>query len=278
MRKLTRILEQVHDRPWLITPGAYAAVERVVHSALAEGVPSSLWTGDATGTAGVGYAIDSKTGLASLEVSGTLGNRLSMIEKMCGGCDYGELEGAIQGAVEDGARGLLLTFDSPGGMCNGCPELAEVIAAVPLPKVAFTDSILASAAYWLASSCDAIVATPSALVGSIGVVLPWVDSSRSFANMGLVNQALLSPDSSLKVAGAPGTSLSSEQRAYLQAHVNAMYAGFTGFVSRYRSIDFAALAGGTYSGPRALHANLVDRIGSLGLAARLLEDLVDKAA
>ena len=276
MRKLSRILEHVHERPWLITPGGHRAIAELLKHSLEESVPASLWSGDSTGIEGVGYAID-RMGIASLDVSGTLGNRLSLVEKICGGVDYQELEQAVQSSVEDGARGLLLTFDSPGGMGAGCMELAQVLADVPIPKVAFSDSLLCSAAYCLAASCDAIQATPSALVGCIGVMQPWTDQTGLYAKAGLRDDPIVSRDSSLKTTGS-GPSLSADQRAYLQAQADQLYEAFTGFVSRYRAIDFAQLQGGVYFGKPALDANLIDRIGTHAEAYATLVQLVDKAA
>ena len=65
---------------------------------------------------------------------------------------------------------------------NGTPELAQAVADASRDKFvyAFSAGQMCSAAYWVASQCDAIYATPSARVGSIGVILPFVDDTEAF--------------------------------------------------------------------------------------------------
>jgi signal peptide peptidase SppA len=278
MKRFSRIIEHVHYQPWLISPTGHAAIRQLLESKLAGQVPAEFWSGSGQQRelpAAAGPQVD-RQGVAHLPVSGTLGNRLSWLEKICGGVDYQDVAADLQNALEEGARGILLHIDSPGGMANGAGETAERIAAAGVPVVAYTDSMMCSAAYYLAASADKILASPSAAVGSIGVMLPWVDQSRLWAAAGLEFAPILSEDSELKLAGA-GPSLSPAQRRYLQEQADALYQAFTGFVSRYREIDFAALAGGSYFGQAAVSANLVDGIATYADAYETLLALVDNA-
>jgi len=277
MKRFSRIIERVQYEPWLITPAGHAAIRQLLESKLAGDVPPSFWQqqqgSEGAPPAAGGRTID-RAGLAHLPVSGVLGNRLSWLEKICGGADYQDIGTALEAAVDDGARGILLHLDSPGGMANGAGETAELIASAGVPVIAYTDTIMCSAAYYLAASAQRILAAPSAAVGSIGVMLPWVDQGRLWAQEGLEFAPILSQDSELKSAGA-GPSLSPAQRRHLQAQADALYADFTGFVSRYRQIDFAGLAGGAYFGQAARAANLVDGLGTYGDAYQALLGLVD---
>ena len=82
------------------------------------------------------------------------------------------LAGRVEAAAAADAAAIMICFDSPGGLVAGTPEAAARIAAVARGTlvVAVADHLMASAAYFLASGCTAIVASPSALVGSIGVI------------------------------------------------------------------------------------------------------------
>lgn len=246
------------EQPWCINPGGYAAVKALVDSRLARSGPLTLGPDAAFQNESVGVRPGR---LATITISGTMGQRLSEIEQICGGCDYQTITGAIDEAMAEGAEGILFVIDSPGGMATGCGECAQAIASVPVPTVAFTDSMMCSAAYWLAASCGKVIATNSADVGSIGVLMPWVDQTRLWDQLGVRYDPIVSSGDTLKTAGG-GPSLNAEQRQFLQAQVDQVAADFRGHVSTYRSVDYAALKAGWYSGTRALDLNLIDKIGS----------------
>ena len=82
---------------------------------------------------------------------------------------------------------IMLNIDSPGGTVSGTAQLGEVIRNTKKPIVAFVDDFTASAAYWLASQCDRIIAsTPKSEVGSIGVMLSWADMQPMWEKEGVV--------------------------------------------------------------------------------------------
>jgi signal peptide peptidase SppA len=261
------------EQPWCINPGGYAAVKALVDSRLAREGPLILGSDSAFQNQSVGL----KPGrLATITISGTLGQRLSDIEQICGGCDYQSISGAITDALAEGAEGILFVIDSPGGMATGCGECAQAIADVPVPTVAFTDSMMCSAAYWLASSCQKLIATNSADVGSIGVLMPWVDQTRLWDQLGIRYDPIVSSGDTLKTTGG-GPSLNLEQRQFLQAQVDQTAADFRGFVSNYRSVNYTELKAGWYSGSKALDLNLIDKIGSQSDALNELAKRVSKA-
>jgi ClpP class serine protease len=273
--KLARIVQRVTSTPWLITPAGFAAVKQVLDSKLAGANLAGGSIKEYGDDEDADYLID-RNGIAQIMVSGVLGQRLSWLEKTCGGADYLDIESATNEAIEEGARGILYQFDSPGGMSTGCPETAAVIAGVEIPKVGFSDSMMCSAAYYLGSGCDYLVATESAEVGSIGVIIPWVDSTRAWEMAGLKADPIVSDGDTLK-SSFYGPTLTSEQRAHFQQAVDDLGAMFRGHVSEYRNLDFDTLKAGAYGGARALDLNLVDKLGGYADAYAKLLRLVDKA-
>jgi len=73
--------------------------------------------------------------------------------------------------AQDPAAPIYLDIDSIGGDVAGVEALAALIESRPGPTFAQVTGTCASAAYWIASACDSIVAAPSALIGSIGTML-----------------------------------------------------------------------------------------------------------
>ena len=102
--------------------------------------------------------------------------------------DMEDVAAALEAARDRAdVQAVFLDVDSPGGTVNGTPELAALVADVSKAKYtyAFTDGQMCSAAYWIASQADAIFATPSARVGSIGVLMPMLDETKAFEQAGL---------------------------------------------------------------------------------------------
>lgn len=202
-----------------------------------------------------------RNGIATISISGVLGNGLAPIEKMFGMCGYEDIDEEVDRAMEAGAKGILFSVSSPGGEANGAAETAAKIASVNIPKASYTGDLDASAAYFLSSSCDYKMASPSAQSGAIGTIMPVIDETRMWDAMGLSWQPITGAGEQLKGAGM-GPSLSESERAYFQDQVNAMSAAFRDFVSTYRQLDYAALRGGAYFGQQALDHNLIDKLGS----------------
>lgn len=65
---------------------------------------------------------------------------------------------------------IVIVSDSPGGAVTGIAELSAAIKACNKRVVAYVYGMGASAAYWIICGADKIVASPAALVGSIGVL------------------------------------------------------------------------------------------------------------
>ncbi len=167
------------------------------------------------------------------------------------------MEAITEASARDDVRALLLDVDSPGGTVNGTPELAQAVADATRtkPVYAFSAGQMCSAAYWVASQCDAIYATPSARVGSIGVILPLLDSSEALKNQGLKVEVFAA--GKFKSAGMPGVSLTDEQRTLIQSDIEEIAADFKAAVlARGRRIPDDAMEGQSFSSRQAQKFNL----------------------
>ncbi len=111
-------------------------------------------------------------GIATIDIKGPLMNSDSFMLEMFGATGYPEIREALVAAVNDmSVKEIFLDIDSGGGAVSGCGDTADLIRAVNSikPVTAFTDSVMASAAYWLGSSAGEVYSGRAALVGSIGV-------------------------------------------------------------------------------------------------------------
>lgn len=269
--RFQRVIEQVNYRPWFITAEGYASVKQVLDLALSTGIydryqdkpsdagPFSFFVNDRPE-----LSID-KNGIATIHVMGVLGQKLSNLEKSCGNTGYEQVIGEINQALKEGAEAFLFVHDSPGGGAVGAGETARIIGEIQQPTASFTDSLMASASYYMAAGTDFIVAESSAIVGSIGTILPWVDQSKLWSVRGLTFDPIKNEGADLKDS-LHGPSLSEEHRAFLQEHVNDLGAQFQEFVASYREVDEEVWRAGFYIGSRAASMNLVDDVGSIEVA------------
>ena len=208
------------------------------------------------------YAMAEENGVAIIPVAGVIGHKVSAVSKLLGAVDTVDVIAAIELAAEDDdIDTIILDIDSPGGTVGGVPELAETVEDVQRAGVkkiyAYTDSMMASAAYWMAAGANGIFAAPSAEVGSIGVYLPVMDTSKALAEKGVTVEIFKS--GKYKAAGFPGVALDEEVRKHLQLEVMETYNEFAGFVKKYRAeLNYEYMQGQTLTGRKAADVGMVD--------------------
>jgi ClpP class serine protease len=137
------------------------------------------------------------------------------------------------------------------------------------PVYAFTSGLMCSAAYWIASQARAIYATPSAQVGSIGVVQAVIDNTAALDKAGLRVEVF--SVGKYKAMGAPGTPLTDDQRELIQSNLAEIAKEFHDAVlSRGRAIPAEAMEGQTFSGKQAQRHNLAGMVPDRAEAMRRL--------
>lgn len=196
-------------------------------------------------------------GIGVIPVVGVIGKSLSPLEKMMGAVDVNEISDAVDAfAANPDVQKIALQVSSPGGTVTGVEELANKVRAIGKPTLAYTDSEMASAAYWIASAADRVVSSPSATVGSIGVYIAIPDYSAAAEMAGI--KMVVIKSGKFKGAGIEGTSLDEGQLANLQESVDTIHAEFKAAVNMKRKMVKAeAMEGQTFSGKQAAAQGLV---------------------
>ncbi|MEI8313742.1 MAG: S49 family peptidase, partial [Verrucomicrobiota bacterium] len=194
-------LTLLQKQPWLIAPEALGAMVAATKSFF-DNTPDLPDRPNSP-------CLSVEDGVGVVAITGPMLRNPDIFDRIIlGACDTGELINAVaEAAARPDIEAIFLDIDSPGGSVNGTPELAQAVADASKVKYvyAFSAGQMCSAAYWVASQADAIYATPSARIGSIGVILPVVDSSAAFEQAGLKVEVFAA--GKFKSAGTPGTSL-----------------------------------------------------------------------
>jgi signal peptide peptidase SppA len=205
-----------------------------------------------------------RDGVAIIHVSGALSRNVDSIDNMLGDTGYEQITAELAQAVANPeVSAILLNIDSPGGAVVGCEECADSVklASQSKPVVAISDTMMASAAYWIGSAADAVYATKSALVGSIGVIARVVDISGMLNQNGIKVENFTPDYADLKGAGDPATGMTKAQRAWYQLFIEDLGAAFKSAVVENRGeVPDTAMRGQVLTGIKAKEANLIDEV------------------
>lgn len=219
-----------------------------------------------------------RDGVAVIPITGPLMRHASMFSEISGATSYAQLAQDLQVALDDkGVRAILLEVDSPGGDANGVGELAQAIRAASetKPVWAYVGGSGCSAAYWLASAADHVVAAETAFVGSIGCRLVAVDDTGADAMAGIKQIEIISSQSPAK-RGMPPYDDSAIAR--LQQRADDLAGVFVEAVAKNRGVDVKTVlerfgAGDVLMGAKAEAAGMVDAIGTFeGTLAELARE------
>lgn len=254
------LYDSISTQPWLLTAGGMSRLARdaerkkTINPKVDESIICDAPRED---------SMMDDNGIAHIHICGVIGHRLGFIEKIMGNTDVCDVRRELDYAQEAGANGILLHIDSPGGTTIGPMELGKSIEAISCPVYSYTDHCCASAAYWIAASCRQIWSSSSAEIGSIAILLPWIDKSMAWEKMGLSFQPITNDEAIYKSAGH-GPSLTPAQTEELTARMNRIYEFFSYAVTSNRpQVDSSAMQGQSFMGCDAQWYGLVDQIGSM---------------
>ena len=261
--------------PWLITPEAHAAMVAAAQSPPAgiQAIFKSAFNEQDDEEECEPDLLNVEDGVGVIPIHGPMMRNPDLISQyFFGAVDIEDLMEAVDAASQRAdVQAVFLDIDSPGGTVSGTPELAQAVADLSKSKYvyAFSGGQVCSAAYWVASQCDAIYVTPSARVGSIGVILPVVDSSEAYKQAGLNVEVFAA--GKYKSTGMPGVALTDDQRAWLQSDVEEIAADFRSAVlARGRLIPAEAMEGQTLSARKAMRYNMAGTVKSRDAALATL--------
>jgi protease-4 len=165
-------------------------------------------------------------------------------------------------------RGVILRIDSPGGGVTASDVIyREIVAfkeAKGAPVVASLMDVAASGGYYVALSADEIIAHPTTVTGSIGVLMMNLNVAELFDKIGVDDTTVTSGIH--KDIGSPFRKPTASDREILQSVVNSMYARFLERVRDNRKeIPEASMKtmtdGRIMTAQQALEGGFIDRIG-----------------
>lgn len=220
-------------------------------------------------------------GIAVIPVWGALLHRDPWCDRWATGYDY--IASRFAAALgDDDVKGIALDLNSYGGHVAGNFELADMIyeSRGVKPSAAIVDARALSGGCSLMSACSKVYATPSAEIGSVGVVLTHMNYEKMMEEFGIEVSFIFAGKH--KVDGNPYQKLPDDVKAALQASVSRSYDQFVALVARNRGIDeesVRATEASVYDAEEAMSLGLVDAVMPARAAyAAFLEEVATAAS
>ena len=178
---------------------------------------------------------------------------------------------------DDQVKAVVLRINSPGGTVTASDiihhELKAFKASRKIPIIASIMDLGTSGGYYIAAAADTVLAHPSSVTGSIGVIMLTINARGLMEKVGVEATAVTSGPR--KDMGSPFRVMTPEERAIFQGLIDSFYQRFLTIVQEGRPQlqmeQIKKLADGRiYTGDQAKAAGLVDEIG-------YLEEAIDAA-
>ncbi len=184
----------------------------------------------------------------------------------------GEVCKQIKAAGTDGnVKALIIRTNTPGGGVAASDQIHHEIIKfrkkTNKPVVAFMQSVAASGGYYTSVACDKIIAEPTVITGSIGVIMQVMGVQELFENkLGIKPVTIKSGEK--KDWPNMFKEMTDEQKTYLADKViMPSYERFVGLVADGRAAvlskaEVRILADGSiYGAKEALNMKLIDQVG-----------------
>lgn len=191
------------------------------------------------------------------------------------------LEEELALAAEDEAvRALVVRINSPGGTVTASDIayrlIADFKAEQKVPVVAQLMDVAASGGYYVALAADRIVAYPTTVTGSVGVVFHGVSLEGLFEKIGVRNQTVKSGDK--KDMGSPLRTMTAEERTLLEGMLAEMKDRFLTLVRERRPPltgegESLIADGRILSAGQAKEIGLIDQVGTLEESIEVAKEL-----
>lgn len=185
-------------------------------------------------------------------------------------------EELTKAADDEDVKAIVFRINSPGGTVAASDilhhEIQELKKTREIPVIASIMDLGTSGGYYVAMAADRVVAHPSSVTGSLGVIMLTLNASGLMEKIGVRANAVMSGPH--KDMGSPFRTMTAQDRAIFQGVIDNFYARFLRVIEQGRPNlkpeTIRQLADGRiYSATQAKDYGLVDVIGYLDDALEL---------
>jgi len=190
---------------------------------------------------------------------------------------------AIKNAREDGSiKGIILRVDSGGGSALASDIITREVELCrsgknTKPVVISMAGVAASGGYFIASMCDMIIAQPTTITGSIGVIGLLFNFEELYEkihiNWSTVKKGKFSD------LGNSSRKMTEEEKDKIRESIAFSYDQFISYVAKGRNMEkdnvHEIAQGRVWTGKQALDRGLIDKLGGMKLAMEEMAALAE---
>lgn len=160
--------------------------------------------------------------------------------------------------------GVVLDIDSGGGQVSGTAEFYDYLRNYKKPVVTYTGGYMCSAAYYIGSAADEVIASNRAdSIGSIGTMIEYLDMTGFYEKKGAKLISAYADKSTAKNK-AIRAAREGDLSLLIKEELNPITETFHNDMKAARpGLNEEVLAGATYGAEKSVVLGLVDRIGTL---------------
>lgn len=218
---MSKVTEWIFSHQWTITPAALGAILEIAEKRMCADIDPAIFHKDfdtmldsdfskmtsndklkiGSVEKVIGEEIDGafravqRGKVAIIPVRGPIFPRANLFTSWSGGTSIDMLTRDFNIALErPDITSIIFDIDSPGGEITGQSEFAEMVFNAQGKKriLTYVSGLAASGAYWIGSSTSEIISTNTGLLGSIGVVAAYRDTSARDEKQGIKNIDIVS--------------------------------------------------------------------------------------
>jgi protease-4 len=190
---------------------------------------------------------------------------------------------ALLDAAEDAdVRAVVFRVSSPGGSVVASDQILGAVRAVQAagkPVVVSMGPVAASGGYYVAAEADEIIAQPTTITGSIGVVGARFTFGPALEHYFSIQSDSIDVGSPMIQWFNPQRPFTPQERAAFASFIDRAYADFLELVANGRDLTpeqaREVARGRVWTGAQALEAGLVDRLGGFPLAVERAQALAN---
>ena len=206
--------------------------------------------------------------IAILEISGAIGTQVRGPETVR----------AIKALGDDArVRAVVVEIDSPGGSAPVSDAIHRSLSKLSKrkPTVAFVMTAGLSGGYLIACAASKIVALPTSLIGSIGVIFMRPVVQELMEKVGV--KMVMTHEGHLKGMFQPWREPTEEEQRKIEALTHQYYSWFVDAVARARGLDSDTVrgyaTGEVFTATDAKERGLVDELGDLETALDIASEM-----
>lgn len=250
------------------------------------GTITSNQSSAAPADANIPYNFSLQGNIGVIMITGSLINIDNEYARYRGMTTYPDVRRAFHyAAMNADVQHILMLVESGGGAVNGVADTSAMITMINdkvKPVTAYTDGLMASAAYWLGASAGTAYSSMTSVVGSVGVISTHMEISKMMKDQGVGVTVVRSGE--FKALANMHEPLSEVALKQMTSQLDQAYGVFATHMADRRGVPMTTFEksmgqGREFFGEAAKTAGMVDGITTLdALMSKINAGLIDKAA